>query len=68
MYYYYIVSSLALHPEKRLVASGQVGNDPYICVWDTVTTRAISILKDSNKRGIAGVAFNGNGSVSRIFP
>ncbi|RDD40098.1 Echinoderm microtubule-associated protein-like 6 [Trichoplax sp. H2] len=57
------IISLALHPEKRLVATGQVGNSPYICVWDTGTTQAVSILKDSNKRGIAGLAFNGNGSL-----
>lgn len=27
--------SLSLHPDGKLVATGQVGKDPYICVWDT---------------------------------
>lgn len=55
--------SLALHPEKQLVATGQVGKDPYLCVWDTKTCQTLSILKDGHQRGIASLAFNNAGTV-----
>jgi len=57
-------SSLALHPEGRLVATGQTGKEPYVCVWDSETCKTVSILKDSHQRGIACVAFSPTGTVS----
>jgi WD40 repeat protein len=53
-----------LHPEKQLVATGQVGKDPYICVWDAKNCQTVSILKDGHERGIASLAFNNAGTVS----
>lgn len=55
--------SLALHPEKQLVATGQVGKDPYICVWDTRTCQTLSIMKDTHQRGVTCLAFNNSGTV-----
>lgn len=56
--------SLALHPEKLLVATGQVGKDPYICVWDSMTVQTVSILKEGHKQGVAAMGFDKEGSVS----
>ena len=56
-------SSLAIHPEKEFVATGQVGKEPYICVWDSKTTETVSILKDAHQRGITCLAFNNTGNV-----
>lgn len=56
--------SLALHPERVLVATGQVGKEPYICVWDSYTVQTVSILKDMHTHGIACLAFNLEGQVS----
>lgn len=56
--------SLALHPEKLLVATGQIGKDPYICVWDTLSVSTVSILKDGHKQGIAALNFDPSGNVS----
>ncbi|CAB3992368.1 echinoderm microtubule-associated -like 6 [Paramuricea clavata] len=56
------IISLALHPEKQLVATGQVGKDPYICVWDAKNCQTVSILKDGHQRGIASLAFNNAGT------
>ncbi|KAG7238574.1 hypothetical protein INR49_030847 [Caranx melampygus] len=50
--------SLALHPERVLVATGQVGKEPYICVWDSYTVQTVSILKDVHTHGIACLAFD----------
>ncbi|GAB5573088.1 echinoderm microtubule-associated protein-like 5 isoform X3 [Prionailurus iriomotensis] len=55
------IISLALHPERVLVATGQVGKEPYICVWDSYTVQTISILKDAHTHGIACLAFDLDG-------
>ncbi|XP_028844275.1 echinoderm microtubule-associated protein-like 6 isoform X1 [Denticeps clupeoides] len=55
------IISLALHPERSLVATGQVGKDPYICVWDTFNRQTISILKDVHSHGVACLAFSSDG-------
>ncbi|KTG42430.1 hypothetical protein cypCar_00032632, partial [Cyprinus carpio] len=52
---------LALHPERVLVATGQVGKEPYICVWDSYTVQTVSILKDMHTHGIACLAFDLDG-------
>ena len=57
------LSSLALHPERVLVATGQVGKEPYICVWDSYTVQTVSILKDVHTHGIACLAFDLEGQV-----
>uniref|UniRef100_A0A3Q2XCV2 EMAP like 5 n=1 Tax=Hippocampus comes TaxID=109280 RepID=A0A3Q2XCV2_HIPCM len=52
------IISLALHPERVLVATGQVGKEPYICVWDSYTVQTVSILKDVHSHGVACLAFD----------
>ena len=56
--------SLALHPSKTLVASGQVGKSPFICVWDTTSLDTVSILQGGHERGVAALGFSGDGNVS----
>lgn len=55
--------SLALHPDKVQVATGQVGKEPYICVWDTYAMQTASILRDVHTHGIACLAFDSDGQV-----
>ncbi|XP_007440803.2 echinoderm microtubule-associated protein-like 6, partial [Python bivittatus] len=55
------IISLALHPDKTLVATGQVGKDPYICIWDTYNMQAVSVLKDAHTHGVACLAFDSDG-------
>ncbi|MGH0154729.1 UNVERIFIED_CONTAM: hypothetical protein FKN15_028429 [Acipenser sinensis] len=52
---------LALHPDKTQVATGQVGKDPYICIWDIDNVQTISILKDVHTHGVACLAFDLDG-------
>ncbi|XP_033122529.1 echinoderm microtubule-associated protein-like 6 [Anneissia japonica] len=49
---------LSLHPEKTIVATGQVGKDPYICIWDTYNVQTVSILKDGHTHGVSSVGFD----------
>nr|XP_021335612.1 echinoderm microtubule-associated protein-like 6 [Danio rerio] len=53
--------SLALHPDKIQVATGQVGKDPYICVWDSYALTTVSILRDVHTHGVACLAFDADG-------
>lgn len=61
--YIFFFGSLALHPERVLVATGQVGKEPYICVWDSYTVQTVSVLKDVHTHGIACLAFDLDGQV-----
>uniref|UniRef100_A0A672QM52 EMAP like 5 n=1 Tax=Sinocyclocheilus grahami TaxID=75366 RepID=A0A672QM52_SINGR len=61
------IISLALHPERVLVATGQVGKEPYICVWDSYTVQTVSILKDMHTHGISCLAFDLDGQVSVLI-
>lgn len=56
------IVSLAIHPERTLIATGQVGKDPYICVWDSDSMQTVSILKDGHTHGIGSLAFSSDGT------
>lgn len=60
-----LLRSLALHPDKVQVATGQVGKDPFICVWDSYSMQTVSILRDVHTHGVACLAFNADGQVSQ---
>jgi hypothetical protein len=47
-----------------MVATGQTGKNPFICVWDTATMETVSILRDGHQNGIAAVGFDKDGGVS----
>ncbi len=51
------LTSMALHPSRVLVASGETGKKPIICVWDSETLQTKSILKDGHTHGVASLAF-----------
>ncbi|XP_066266402.1 echinoderm microtubule-associated protein-like 6 [Branchiostoma lanceolatum] len=62
------IISLALHPERTLVATGQVGDEsgkvgsvPFVCVWDSNTTQAVSILKGVHAMGARILDFDATG-------
>ncbi|XP_046338524.1 echinoderm microtubule-associated protein-like 6 isoform X1 [Haliotis rufescens] len=56
------IVSLALHPDRTLVATGQIGKSPYICVWDTASTDTVSILKEGHQHGVSAMGFDKDGS------
>lgn len=53
--------SLALHPKGLLVATGQVGRDPSIRVWDSETLETASVLHGAHARGVASLSFGAQG-------
>uniref|UniRef100_A0A3P8TGD9 EMAP like 6 n=1 Tax=Amphiprion percula TaxID=161767 RepID=A0A3P8TGD9_AMPPE len=52
---------MAIHPDKIQVATGQVGKDPFICIWDTYAMQTVSILRDVHTHGVACLAFDSDG-------
>ncbi|XP_026868113.2 echinoderm microtubule-associated protein-like 6 isoform X4 [Electrophorus electricus] len=55
------IISLALHPDKIQVATGQVGKDPFVCVWDSYSLTTVSILRDVHTHGVACLGFDTDG-------
>jgi microtubule-associated protein-like 6 len=55
------MDSLTLHPNKKYVATAQIGKDPYIAVWDVTTTETIALLKGFHSRGIGSLGFSNDG-------
>lgn len=45
------INSLAPHPSGSLVATGQIGVDPKICLWDTNSMSTIAIIHKCHSRG-----------------
>jgi microtubule-associated protein-like 6 len=54
---------MAMHPNGKFVATGQVGKDPKICVWDSTTMEKVVTLQGAHERGIAALDFSPNGQL-----
>lgn len=50
-----------------MVATGQTGKNPFICVWDTTTMETVSILQDGHQNGVAAVGFDKEGGVIGLY-
>ena len=50
---------LAQHPSRDVVATGQVGRDPAVHVWETASLETLAVLKGQHSRGVCAVAFSG---------
>lgn len=50
-----------MHPDGHTVATGQLGKDPVIHVWDSVTLERKATLA-GHKRGVVSLAFSKSGN------
>jgi microtubule-associated protein-like 6 len=41
-----------MHPEREIIATGQVGKEPTICVWNSVTCELLSEIKGFHQRAV----------------
>jgi WD40 repeat protein len=56
------ITSLAVHPNKKYVATGQVGKDPMICVWAVADCSLLAKFKmGKDTRGVKCVGFSNDG-------
>ncbi|CAM9330895.1 unnamed protein product, partial [Chrysoparadoxa australica] len=57
-----IISCMDMHPGKVLAATGQLGQAPFVCIWDTTTLTTVARIPAAmNKGGISEVCFSSNG-------
>lgn len=52
---------LSLHPFKSYAATGQIGRDPSIHIWDVESMKTLSILKGGHFRGVCSLSFSSDG-------
>eukprot|EP00752_Nemacystus_decipiens_P008508 g7598.t1 len=57
------ICSFAMHPSGRLAATGEVGVEPKIIVWDTATMQTVKVLKGFHRRAVTLLAFSENGAL-----
>ena len=56
------ILSIAFHPDKILVATGQLGPKPPICVWNTTTCQLVSKFQGKLLKGVRSLAFSPSGT------
>lgn len=53
------ITALAVSPDRRIVATGQVGKTPIICIWDADTCELVSQFKQArDSRAVKAIGFN----------
>ena len=55
------IVSLAMHPDREIMATGRVGKDPTICVWSSTTCELLAELKGFHQRAVVSLSFDGTG-------
>ena len=56
------ISSMAMHPDGRIVATGELGESPRIVVWDTHKMTTIQILEGYHSKSVTQLAFSRDGT------
>eukprot|EP01006_Ploeotia_vitrea_P014079 TRINITY_DN37392_c0_g1_i1.p1 TRINITY_DN37392_c0_g1~~TRINITY_DN37392_c0_g1_i1.p1 ORF type:complete len:741 (+),score=138.60 TRINITY_DN37392_c0_g1_i1:114-2336(+) len=56
------ILSIAFHKERKIVATGQQGKTPSICVWDLESRQLLAKLEGYHKRAVVSLAFSACGS------
>ena len=52
----------ALHPNNKIVATGEIGKKPKIIIWDVDTMSTISVFQGFHTRGICQLVFDPSGT------
>lgn len=61
-----IISS-CLHPDRTIVATGQIGKNAQICVWNTQGIMKLESLLQGHTVGVGAMNFHSDGEVHFIF-
>lgn len=57
------VTALAVAPNRRLVATGEVGKKPKIYVWDAIAMQVVHTFSGKLSRGIKCLSFSPSGKL-----
>jgi WD40 repeat protein len=55
------ITAIAYSPDRRVIATGEIGAKPKICVWDGVTMQPILTIKSKLSKGIQALSFSPSG-------
>ena len=55
------VTAIAFSPDKRFIATGEIGAKPIICIWDGITMQLKYTLKGKLTKGIQSMSFSPSG-------
>lgn len=53
---------MAFSPDKRLVATGEIGPKPIVCIWDACTRQVVHKIKGKLQKGIQRLCFSPSGN------
>ncbi len=56
------ILTMAMHPNRKIFASGEIGKKPKIILWDVDTMKTITIFEGAHVRGICQLAFDPSGA------
>lgn len=59
------ITALAIHPDRDLIATGEVGKNPKICVWraSDPSTAVVSFFQGRDTRAVTALGFSDDGSL-----
>ena len=52
------IISVAVSPDRKLVATGQLGRKPSIVVWDAETCKTVRVLSGLHRRAVVSLAWS----------
>ena len=55
------IHSIAMHPNGRVCATGQIGPKPRLCIWDNVTMESKVLITTPLTKGVKHLAFSPDG-------
>ena len=56
------IVSLALHPDGNIVATGQIGRNGAVCIWEADSSRLLCRLSKLGERRVNCLSFSGDGA------
>ena len=56
------VITVAIHPGRVIVATGQLGKHPRVCIWDSQTLETLRVFEGFHKRAICAMSFSPDGT------
>ena len=55
------IHSIALHPNGKSIATGQIGPKPRLCIWNTATMETNMLITEPLTKGIKHIAISADG-------
>ena len=55
------MTAISFSPDKRYIATGEIGAKPMICIWDGMTMQPKHIIKGKLTKGIQALSFSPSG-------